>query len=299
MGSLALVVFSIVAPSVSASEMRRQSDPVHASIAIGSHGSFSAVAEKGSGEQGRGEQGRAGIISGARIFLGIKSAPSDKYRKRREVWRNSDCPKKYRAANISYAFFMGMPLDPGHDLTGHNQGGLETAHERALEEELIAESATYEDIQFLMFRDVYMDLPNKLMGILSNIYYKSDSEYIGEHDDDYCVEPQVILVTIAEQKKSRNAELWIGAYLFKGDEYASMKGPNNMTAQYFSGNGAIMSRGLVKPIVVDNFPLVVQHGEYGTVSDDANLGKWVSFAVEKQNLTLDYVEKHEILTEVA
>lgn len=72
----------------------------------------------------------------------------------------------YADAKIGYKFFVGVPIDMGHQLTHHNQGGHDTPHERELEQSLEEEYNEFRDIELLPFRDQYMDITNKLLGIL-------------------------------------------------------------------------------------------------------------------------------------
>jgi hypothetical protein len=61
-----------------------------------------------------------------------------------------------------YKFFVGVPVDSGHDLTHHNQAGLDTEHERTLEKLLEEEATQYGDLEILPMRDQYMDISNKV-----------------------------------------------------------------------------------------------------------------------------------------
>jgi hypothetical protein len=89
-----------------------------------------------------------------------------RYRDRRVAWRNSGCLKLYADANIGYKFFVGVPIDDGHVLTYHNQGGHDTPNERDLQKSLEDEYNGYRDIELLPFRDQYMDISNKLLSIM-------------------------------------------------------------------------------------------------------------------------------------
>ena len=95
------------------------------------------------------------------------------------------------ASRTPYKFFVGVPLSKGHELLAHNQGGHNTAEEKRVELDLIAEQDAHGDIRALSMRDAYMNLPNKLLGVLTYAYYVSGAAYLVVHDDDYCCDRRV------------------------------------------------------------------------------------------------------------
>ena len=76
-----------------------------------------------------------------------------------------------------------------------------------------------------------------------------------------------------------------------------MRGPHGEIAPFASGAALGVSRGLIKNIVVDNWDHSSMYHIYGTSSDDANLGKWILYAKQQNNLETEYVDgniKYEI-----
>lgn len=233
-----------------------------------------------------------------KVFIGIKSAPKSEYKSRRDHLRSGGCLNDLKAAGFNYAFVMGVPMSHGHDLTGHDQGGRDTPEERKNEEALLKEIEDHGDILMLSMRDQYADLTDKLIGLFDFGVHHTNAHYIMEVDDDKCVVPSVVQAVIDQHQKSSSQskkELWAGAYLFNGKEYGSMKGPTGVTAPYFSGNGCMLSRNLARTLVEDDHDHTVLSGIYGTTADDANLGKWVSFAEEKHAIKVDFKQNGAML----
>lgn len=223
-----------------------------------------------------------------KVFLGIKSSPQPEYSARRNAWRESNCSKAYADAGFEFAFFVGVPLDPSHELQGHVQGLLETSIEREIEKAMIDESDEYHDMEFVPFRDVYVDLSFKTLDLI-RVGYDRGADYIVAHDDEYCASPKAIMDAIDAhaQESMSQQELWAGSYLWNGTEYPQlMPGANGLTAPYFGGHGYMLSRGLAKLIVQDDFGHNVMFGPYGNGSEDANLGKWVLYAQQRHNISV-------------
>lgn len=223
-----------------------------------------------------------------KVFVGIFSAPQPKYIARRKLWRESKCAQGYIDAGFDHAFFLGAPLDPKHRTQSHAQGVLETPMERDYESAMFNESEKYHDIEFVPFRDFYGDLSFKLIRLLQ-VGYDRGADYIVKHDDEYCVSPEAVIDRINQHRNgtTSNIELYTGHSGFLGTEYKAMRGANGMVAPYFNGWGIILSRGLVKFLVQDDLGHSVMFGPYGNDQDDSNLGKWVSYAQQRHNLSLD------------
>eukprot|EP00039_Didymoeca_costata_P004045 m.71086 g.71086 ORF g.71086 m.71086 type:complete len:239 (-) comp12207_c0_seq1:462-1178(-) len=111
------------------------------------------------------------------LFIGIKTGTPEQYQKRRIEWRNSKCRELYEAAGWKYKFFVGHPQSEGHILWHHNQGGFDTPEERKSEKYLLEEQEKFGDIEFLPFRDQYMDISNKLLNILRFGYFHTSARY--------------------------------------------------------------------------------------------------------------------------
>eukprot|EP00039_Didymoeca_costata_P020581 m.341769 g.341769 ORF g.341769 m.341769 type:complete len:358 (+) comp20488_c0_seq1:225-1298(+) len=228
------------------------------------------------------------------LFIGIKTGTPEQYQKRRMEWRNSKCAELYEAAGWKYKFFVGHPQSQNHQLWHHSQGGFDTDEERKSELHLFEEQKIYKDMEFIPFRDQYMDISNKLLNLLRFGYYHTSARYIMEHDDEYCMKVDVIKDIIKKfesNKKDPETQLYAGNYLWQGHEYDSMKGVEGLVAPYFSGWGSFMSRGLVKSIVETDAAHSILFGLYGTVMDDSNTGKWVQYAQNEHNMKVDFVSK--------
>jgi hypothetical protein len=243
--------------------------------------------------------GQGGLVPNARLFIGIKAAASGpEYSERRTMWRNSGLPELLRKNNISYAFFIGVPLSENHDLFRFNQSSVATAEERADEASLLEESQLHHDIEFVAFRDLYDDLPNKMISILKYGVERTTADYIMEQDDDFCASPAVIDKVIYRfEQRSQGEELWAGSYWF--DHNGQTAGADGKLASYFSGNGHFMSRNLVKRIVEDDYDHTILNGLFGTSAEDATLGKLVEYAEAKHNITVDRVENNNILDAIS
>lgn len=228
-----------------------------------------------------------------RLFIGIKSSPLEKYRKRRDMWRKSACPKRYRDAGVQYRFFVGRPLLPGNDRTAHRQGTKDPLKMREAERSLHEESDKFGDISVLAIRDAYMDISHKLLGILNYGFLRTKARYILRHDDEYCVNLTVALgiIDAHETGDMSGSELYAGTYMFRGDEYKAMKGAEGEIAPFMSGWCTIFSRGLLKYILETDWTHTVLFATYGTSSEDANSGKWVKYAQDKHGLRVDIRSK--------
>ena len=214
------------------------------------------------------------------VFIAIKSAPRNSQRRLRvrQCVKNSSFP---------YRFFVGVPLSVGHELHAHNQGGHNTAEEKTIERDLAAEQDAHGDIYALPMRDTYMNLPNKLLGVLTYSYYVSGAAYLVVHDDDFCLDDAKLAHALTLHQCCKQ-HFYAGTYMFRGTEYTSMRGPANMVAPYYSGGyGTILSRSLVWNLVrPETWLRHVMWGNYGTSADDCDMGKWVLLAQRMFNISV-------------
>lgn len=235
---------------------------------------------------------------GINAFFGVKSAPAGKYIARRATWRKSGCAEKYAAAGISFKFVIGVPMEPRHVLTNHDQGSKDTQSERDMAKALLAESDQFGDIHFINYRDQYMDLTNKLLGIFKYGFYHTTADYIGEHDDEYCLNPETLKKMIDGHNRAKpGQELYGGNYLWKGDEYKAMVGVAGMVSPYMSGWCSFLSRKIIGHIVDDDWAHTVLANQYGTQADDANTGKWVAYAQEHHGVDVDFRSDRGVITD--
>eukprot|EP00038_Savillea_parva_P009118 m.181352 g.181352 ORF g.181352 m.181352 type:complete len:353 (-) comp15238_c0_seq1:116-1174(-) len=225
-----------------------------------------------------------------RMFAGIKSGTAEKYKARREQWRNSGCPEQYAKANIGYKFFIGIPVDNGHLLSQPDPAAHDTEHERHLEHILEEEATEKGDLELVPMRDMYMDLTNKLLQLFRYGYYETNADYIIEHDDEYCMRTDVALQLIEDHEKNKpDHELYAGNYHWRGDEYAIMKGADGSITPFMSGWCSFLSRKLMGYILERDWAHTVMAGPYGTSSDDANTGRWVNHMVKAHGVKVDLI----------
>lgn len=220
-------------------------------------------------------------------FWGIKTGLGAKYHERRQRWRKSDCPRRYAESGIEWKFFVGVPLTDGRSLQGHNQGAYATEEETRLAHNIIAENRKHGDMHILPMRDQYMDISNKLIGIMAYGYWFTNATFIGAHDDEYCLDAKK---TLALASHTEGQLLYGGHYKWTGTEYEGMTGPSGMVAPYFNGYALFLERELVRYAIIRNWDKVVLHQEYGTSADDANMGKWVALAKQKYGLNVKLVQ---------
>jgi len=230
------------------------------------------------------------------MFIGIKSSAHTAAR--RIAWRRSECAHIYQREGFQYRFFVGVPLSHNHQLWMYLQGRKDTEQERNLSKALMVEIHQHGDIHMVAMRDQYMDLSNKLLQLL-RFGYKTGTQYVMAHDDEYCAMPASVHAAIDTHRR-RGGETYAGEYLWeKGNEYARMIGANGMMAPYFSGKISFVSRGLLKWIVTGRaWARNVLSGIYGTSSDDTNMGKWVKLAAIDGNLTVAFITKKPMSTAV-
>jgi hypothetical protein len=238
----------------------------------------------------------AAVPTPATFFFGIKSGVSDKYAERRNRWRASDCSDQYAAAGIAWKFFVGAPLDDGHTLFAHQQGAPATETEAQRAVQLRNENAVHGDMRIIPWRDQYMDVSYKLVDQMAYGYWFTNATFIGTHDDEYCLDVPK-LRTLAATKLPRDQLLYAGNYMFSGTEYAMMKGPTGVTAPFFSGWAYFLQRELVDYAVIRSWDRAVLHQDYGTSSDDANMGKWVAHAVDAYGIRVKMAQA-KIVTEI-
>jgi hypothetical protein len=202
------------------------------------------------------------------------------------------CQPMYARHGVKHVFAVGKP---SFDDRPHNQkiqGQLATEMEVNISKMLMQEHDQYGDLLLTPNRDHYRDMTEKL---LSSIRYSLEqgADYILKTDDEYCINITEVKRLVEERKKNNN-ELYMGIYQFAGDEYESMKGADGTIAPFMSGWVIGLSRKLAKTIAEDGWNHNLLIAPYGTSSDDANLGKWVDWAIRTHNLTVDYTVSRDL-----
>ena len=228
------------------------------------------------------------------FFFGIKSGVGEKYIEKRQRWRDSGCSNRYAAAGIAWKFFVGAPLDDGHALHGHNQSGVATEREARIAARLRAENARYGDMHALSMRDQYMDLSYKTIEIMTFGFWFTNASFIGTHDDEFCLNVPKVLERAAT-KLPMNQLLYAGNRMWSGLNGA--KGRLGMVAPYFSGWAYFLQRDLVRYAIIKSRDWAVLHQDYGTASEDANMGKWVAHAIEEYGIRVKMADMI-IVTEI-
>lgn len=147
------------------------------------------------------------------------------------------------------------------------------------------------DIELLGFRDIYTDKTFKMVALMRYGVERIRAKYIIEHEDDYCVRISTLQDVLKEHESegAQRDELYGGTLMFRGNEYEElMKGADGKITPFMSGHCVVLSRGLVRYILDVDWKHTVLFANYGTSSDDANVGRWVRHAVETHGLRVHY-----------
>ena len=94
-----------------------------------------------------------------------------------------------------------------HNLTGHSQGALDTPEEQTADLSLESECHQFKDIEILPMRDQYLDLTDKLLGLLRYGYFRTEAPYVMEHDDEYCLNVTSAFNIFDEHEKQNPGEV--------------------------------------------------------------------------------------------
>mmetsp|Transcript_14412 Transcript_14412/g.23814 ORF Transcript_14412/g.23814 Transcript_14412/m.23814 type:complete len:354 (+) Transcript_14412:17-1078(+) len=242
----------------------------------------------------------------------IKSGARPKYRDRRQLWRNStNCAAAYKAANISYTFLIGLPLEQTLDPNSHNQAAQDTPTEIAVSKALREEYMREGDVDIIPIRDVYDDLHLKTFQILqgavaqqdhssSSANKQDDISLVVVHDDEYCADLKVLqdmcrqgqvqvpaqstgatTTDKGQDQQQQQQYIYGGASLWNKPSYDIQKGFDGSFSPYFNGALYVLSVGLVRSMVHDIDSKL--SGIYASHSEDLQVGRWVA----KQNARSD------------
>lgn len=199
------------------------------------------------------------------------------YERRKQV--REKCFPEIKAKGLDVRFFVGRPsfITPG---SHQGQGARATPKEIEVSEELEREISEYGDIEVVPFRDMYRDLTDKIAGIM--LYALANGyENVLKIDDDQCANVDNVL---GQAKAAGPGKAYyVGDYLWNGDEYPGMIGPDGSHHKYFSGVCYMLTGDLARLIFVDYSAHTLLFAPYGTDSDDANMGKWYAYAKEHGN----------------
>ena len=221
------------------------------------------------------------------ISIYIHSGP-DMFKGRRLQRQN--CFPMYKRHNIKARFVVARPSFDTRAHHAHAQGQLGTKKEHEVSEALFNESSHYKDILLLQHRDYYRDMTDKMLAYMRYDYEHVKSRFLFKTDDEYCLHIPTAMEII---KQKAEKEMYVGTHLFKGTEYAIMKGPHGEIAPFMSGAVLGVSRGILKSII-KNWDYSAMYHIYGTSSDDANLGKWI---LHDKKLEVDYIVNGKIKVE--
>eukprot|EP00435_Cladocopium_sp_Y103_P040071 s2555_g10.t2 len=235
---------------------------------------------------------------GPKVFVGVLTGPAEA--KRREIWRNDwECGQQLEDAGIPYKFILGWPVDNQRSLTKKDHGLKPSDSEALLASQLRNESAEHEDLAFFHFPDVYLGLQTKTFTILS-YGYSLGANYVVKLDDDACMNASQLLLGIAvhEARVARGgpAALYAGAVLRQGTEYHGMKGKDGSSHPYFTGLGYMLSYDLIQIIINDDKMNTVLWAPYGSFDEDTQTGRWVAFAEEHHNTTVDWMLLDDVMS---
>jgi len=230
-------------------------------------------------------------MTDARVLVAYFSAPGN-FERRMKVRNTCNFNLTTARARANYAkvrFFVGRPLT---DFTfGKAQGQKAAKQEIDLEVALRKEQAKYGDLIACPMRDHYRELSDKMVCIADEAL-RTRANHLLKIDDDMC--PRMDQVKKATSLAG-GKPLYAGRYLWDGTEYDSMKGANGTTAPFQSGVIFLLNRKAVRLIFAENRFDTILFAEYGTTSDDANVGKWVArtyeeFAMPVLDLGYDHSE---------
>jgi len=192
---------------------------------------------------------------------------------RREYVRKH-CIPALTAKGWDTKFLIGQPTENLNQRVSTSQGQIATPWEQKMSENLRKEAHTYGDILPVPYRDLYRDLGDKTLALLQHAKSLGVGHVL-KIDDDRCPNATT-LESIALATKPNSAR-YIGAYLWKGNEYKGMIGPDNQVVPYFGGPIYIFSAALVSA-VLDDPADTVWWFSYGTSSEDKVTGQWFEHA---------------------
>ena len=178
----------------------------------------------------------------------------------------SDIRNKCRGLN-DVRFFIALPADNEYGIHDHKQGYIYSAKSRKIMKMVMREQLKHNDVFVCPHKETYRNLPLKSLTMIRYAYDKG-YDYIVKIDDEFCVNELAL-------QSLREKWLYAGEYMFRGNEYTSMRGADNQYHPYFSGNVWILSRALMKCIVVDNYVRSLSYYAYGSSSEDVDVGYWV------------------------
>jgi hypothetical protein len=211
---------------------------------------------------------------GKLLFVGYLSAP-DNFERRATV--RQKCFPSIKAAGYDVKFFIGRPNEIGPPIE-NGQGQRATDYEAEMATKLQDESDKNGDIVITPFRDAYRDLTDKV-AFLFRYALQENAQNVLKIDDDMC--PDMSVVVKVSKTTTPSQARYIGQYLWNGDEYEIMKGPDGTKSKFMTGVGFILSAKLARTIFYDDLVHTLLFAPYGTSSDDANVGKWYDYAVRK------------------
>ena len=198
--------------------------------------------------------------------------------------------------SLPHRFFVGVPSpqQPGY-VPPHAQGVIDPPSVVNASRALISEAERNgTDLVVLPMRDSYRNLPLKTLGAL-RYGYRKGYDYVVKVDDDYCVREARLLEHLTRPRKQ--AELYLGHYLWHGTEDARMTGADGQHSEYMSGWVWAISRGLLRSIAQRHYARSVLYPAYGSSSEDVDLGRWVQQSgldVLKQEDTQIKVERKKM-----
>lgn len=199
------------------------------------------------------------------------------------------CWPVYEKYGIKDKFFLvGRPSIDKRNPSQKVQGQIATPEEQQVARWMFNESEKYQDLFVLGHRDYYRDKTEKIFEGLDHIGLLPDSKYLVKTDDDYCADMTLVTKVIEEhEREHKGEELYFGYYQFKGNEYDIMRGADKTAYKFMSGHIIVLSRGLVEAIVEDRAHSLLWQ-QYGASSDDANIGRWVNYTMEKRGTKVHF-----------
>ena len=214
------------------------------------------------------------------MFICIKSGTSDFYNNQRLKWRTNNLKRKNNQINkgniqVSYKFFIGIPMTKPLNPNSHNQGCKYNNSELKTMNNILKEKQKYKDIVLLPHRDIYTELNLKMIQILNWVKYNTPNiKYICIHDDKVRINLSVLNKFIIDYRIDNYKYFMGGNYLWKMPKFKTQYKFDGTFSPYFSGWCYIYNKELLNEILNDDN--IVYTGILMGNAEDLQTGEWIN-----------------------
>ena len=214
------------------------------------------------------------------MFICIKSGTSDFYNNQRLKWRTNNLKRKNNQINkgniqVSYKFFIGIPMTKPLNPNSHNQGCKYNNSELKTMNNILKEKQKYKDIVLLPHRDIYTELNLKMIQILNWVKYNTPNiKYICIHDDKVRINLSVLNKFIIDYRIDNYKYFMGGNYLWKMPKFKTQYKFDGTFSPYFSGWCYIYNKELLNEILNDIN--IVYTGILMGNAEDLQTGEWIN-----------------------